>query len=213
MKLKEPQALIDWLKSELLNLPGEIAHKDMIPYRLTASEVHKSTIKFRLSAVLILLYFDNGEPHFILTERQHYAGKHSGQISLPGGKVEERDKNTAETALREMEEEIGVAIQSVELLGQLTEVYVPVSQFLIHPYLGYSSHIPAIIPDAREVKTVLHCAISELINEENRILTKFETSKGILMKNVPAFLIQEKIVWGATAIILNEFKHLLKRLA
>ncbi len=212
MMLKDPQELIHWLKVELLNLPGEIAHKDMIPYRLTASEALKNPMKYRLSAVLILLYFENGEPHFILTERQDYAGKHSGQISLPGGKVEERDQNTAETALRETEEEIGVRSESVELLGQLTEVFVPVSQFLIHPYLGYSPRLPSIIPDVREVKTVLHCTIGELVNEENRILTKFKTSTGIWMKDVPAFVIQEKIVWGATAIILNEFKHLLKRL-
>lgn len=211
MHSKEPQLLINRLQEELNFLPGEVAHRDMVPYRKTASEALQTPIKYRLSAVLVLLYFDRGRPHFILTERQSYAGKHSGQISLPGGKVEENDKDTADTALRETQEEIGIERHSIYLMGRLTEVYIPVSEFLIHPYLGYAESLPKIVPNAREVKTVLHCSLDELTADQNRILTKFERSNGVWMKDVPAFVLQEKIVWGATAIILNELKHILAR--
>lgn len=211
MNAQDPHQLINRLRNEIHNLPGEQAHKDMIPFRLTASEALKKPLNYKLSAVLLLLYFEAGQAHFILTERQNYNGKHAGQISFPGGKIEESDKNTAETALRETHEEIGVHGSSVELLGRLTEVYIPVSEFLIHPYLGFTSQLPEIYADKREVKTVLHCSLNELTNEENRILTKIQTSSGIWMKDIPAFRLQEKVVWGATAIILNEFKLMLAR--
>lgn len=199
------------IKTELNDLPGEIAHKDMIPFRLTASEALKKPVDYRLSAVMLLLYYESGTPHFILTERQDYNGKHSGQISLPGGKVEPEDKGTDFTALRETEEEIGVERNLIHVLGRLTEVYIPVSRFLIHPYIGFLENPPLINHDNREVKSVIHCPLPDLLNEENRVLTRFKTDNGIWMKDIPAFEIQEKIVWGATAIILNEFKFILKR--
>lgn len=211
MEFETHSSLVDRLKIELQNLPGEDAHRDMLPFRLTASEALKKPVDYRLSAVLLLLYFQNNVPHFILTERQAYGGNHSGQISLPGGKVEQYDRDTGETALRETQEEIGVSPSEIELIGRLTEVYIPVSNFLIHPYIGFISQIPRIAADEREVKTVLHCSVSELRDQQNRIETKFQTSTGVWMKNIPAFQLQEKIVWGATAIILNEFKFILNR--
>lgn len=203
---------IDQLKIEVQNLPGEVAHKDMVPYRLTASEALKKPLNYKLSAVLLLLYIRDGEFHFVLTERQAYNGKHSGQISLPGGKYEDQDENALATALRESEEEIGVLRSTVEIIGELTQIYIPVSNFLVQPFIGMSATIPDIIPDPREVKTVLHATFSELKNSENRIITKLETSPGVWMKDIPAFNLQGKIVWGATAIILNEFKFILDRM-
>lgn len=199
------------LKSELLNLPGEAAHIDMVPFRMKTSEALKKPIDYRLSAVLLLLYYQNNTPHFILTERQDYNGKHSGQISLPGGKVEDFDPSTKDTALREANEEIGVDQKAVEILGQLTEVYIPVSNFLIHPYVGFLDAVPQISPDPREVKSVLHCPVSDLLNDQRRILTKIQVDQGRWLKDVPAFNLEDKTVWGATAIILNEFKFILKR--
>ncbi|MFT5824182.1 MAG: 8-oxo-dGTP pyrophosphatase MutT (NUDIX family) [Crocinitomix sp.] len=204
--------LIEDIRHELTNLPGEVAHRDMIPFRLTASEALKTPIDYKLSAVLILLYKRNDALHFILTERQDYNGTHSGQISLPGGKTEPEDASTRVTALRETHEEIGIPPDVIEILGQMTDVYIPVSNFLIHPYIGFANNIPALIPDPREVKTVLHCSAQDLLSDETKTHTKIQMKNGVWMKDIPAFLLEDKIVWGATAIILNEFKMILARL-
>ncbi|NOQ72286.1 MAG: NUDIX domain-containing protein [Crocinitomix sp.] len=203
--------LIKDIRQELTDLPGEIAHKDMIPFRLTASEALKEPVDYKLSAVLILLYHQQDELHFILTERQDYNGTHSGQISLPGGKTEPEDGSTRVTALRETHEEIGIPPGNVEVLGQMTNVYIPVSNFLIHPYVGFTNNMPALVPDPREVKSVLHCSTGDLLSDESRTQTKIQMKNGAWMKDIPAFLLEEKIVWGATAIILNEFKMILAR--
>ncbi len=203
--------IIEDIRRELNDLPGEAAHRDMIPFRLTASEALKTPIDYKLSAVLVLLYRQNDELHFILTERQDYDGKHSGQISLPGGKTEPEDETTRVTALRETHEEIGIAPGQIDVLGQMTQVYIPVSNFLIHPYVGFTPDIPTIAADPREVKSVLHCSTRDLLNDKHRTLTKIQMRNGVWMKDIPAFLLEDKIVWGATAIILNELKMVLRR--
>ena len=204
--------IIEDITRELSDLPGEQAHKNMIPFRLTASEALKTPINYKQSAVMILLYPQQDELHFILTQRQDYDGKHSGQISLPGGKYEPEDGTTRVTALRETHEEIGVPPGDVSILGQLTDVYIPVSNFLIHPYVGFIPTNPELVPDPREVKSVLRCAADDLLREESKTLTKIQLKNGVWMRDIPAFQLEEKIVWGATAIILNEFKMILKRL-
>jgi 8-oxo-dGTP pyrophosphatase MutT (NUDIX family) len=204
--------LIKEITKELKDLPGEVAHKDMIPFRLTASEALKKPISYKQSAVLILLYPVADKLCFILTQRQEYDGKHSGQISLPGGKSEPQDDDTRTTALRETHEEIGVPQEGIEVIGQLTDVYIPVSNFLIHPYVGFISDLPALRPEAREVKSIIHCTVDNLLNEKSRTLTKIQLKNGTWLKDIPAFLLEEKIVWGATAIILNEFKMVMERI-
>ena len=207
----EANDLIENIGGELLRLPGEEAHLDLIPFRVSAAEAKKRKENYKLSAVLILLYYKEGEPFFLLTERSDYDGKHSGQISLPGGKYELSDGGTDKTAMRETEEELGIKVDLIELVGELTEVYISVSNFLIHPYIGYISSVPEISADAREVKSVLHCSVNELLLDKSRIATSLKMQNGIVVKNIPAFKLKEKIVWGATAIILNEFKFILKR--
>lgn len=206
------QSLYNRIKQELTNLPGEEAHRDMVPFRALSSEALKAATDYRLSAVLLLMYPFENATRFILTERQTYNGKHSGQISLPGGKVESFDKNTEETALREANEEVGIDPNKVNVMGRLTEVYIPVSKFLIHPYIGFTSEMPQITKNEREVKSVLHCGLDELVRPENKIKTNLEIDNGIKMKDIPAFQLNSKIVWGATALILNEFKVILDRL-
>lgn len=202
----------DKIQTELTNLPGEKAHLELYPTRVSSDEIIQKGLNYRLSAVLILVYLDQGIPHFILTQRHDYNGQHSGQISFPGGKVEPSDETTKHTALRETEEELGVSPTLVNIRGQLTDVFIPVSQFLIHPYLGTLDQLPPLSPNQREVKEVIHCSVHDLLTDSNLITTKIQLQNGMTMKDVPAFKLQDKIVWGATAVILNEFKFILRRI-
>lgn len=205
-------AIYEIIRGELNDLPGEKAHIEMYPMRISANQATKDFKNYKDSSVLILLYEMGGELNFILTERQLYNGKHSGQISLPGGKFELMDADLSRTALRETEEEIGIPSSNVELIGALTKIYIPVSNFIVQPFVGIVEEIHPLRPDPREVKRVLHCPVSSLLAENNRIDAEIQISKTKTLKNVPAFKLQEKIVWGATAIILNEFKQILKRI-
>lgn len=202
---------ITFITEQLKDLPGEEAHTDMIPFRLKTSEALKKPVDYKLSAVLLLLYKTQNSIEFILTERQTYKGKHSGQISFPGGKAEPFDKGTHQTALRETKEELGIDTSNIQLIGQLTQVYIPVSNFLIHPYVGYIDELPNLTPDPREVRKVLHVPVDDLINENKRIETDIDVGDGRIIKQIPAFHFSDRIVWGATAIMLNEFKLILKR--
>jgi 8-oxo-dGTP pyrophosphatase MutT (NUDIX family) len=205
-------AIYEKIKRELSDLPGERAHMEMSPLRGRSSEELKKAQSFKVSAVLALIYQQDGQLFSLLTERQTYKGKHSGQMSFPGGKMEDFDKNPGETALRETQEEVGIAPHKIELLGQLTDVYIPVSQFLVHPFLGYTATRPITKKEEREVQSIIHFPLEELLDNNNRIETRIKMDNGMILKDVPAFQIQNKIVWGATALMLNELKEILNRI-
>lgn len=204
---------IDALQNELQNLPGEDAHVEMFPLRMRTSEALKTIEGYRLSAVMGLLFPVEKSHHIILIERQDYDGKHSGQISFPGGKKEDEDYTSLEAALRETHEEIGIHPDTIQVLGRLSDVYIPVSNFLVHPYLGVIKSKPEFVPDSREVKSVFTFDITEILNEKSRITTIVSVGKGVTLKDVPAFKIQDKIIWGATALMLNELRFILKRIS
>lgn len=183
------------IQTELTNLPGVQAHLELYPTRLSSDEIIQKGVNYRLSAVLILVYLKEGIPHFILTQRHDYNGQHSGQISFPGGKVDPTDASTQFTALRETEEELGVSPTLIKIRGQLTDVFIPVSQFLIHPYLGTLDELPTLSPNQREVKEVIHCSVYDLLADSNLITTKIQLQNGMSLKDVPAFNLDNKIVW------------------
>ena len=110
------------------------------------------------------MYEDDG-PKMILTQRHDYQGKHGGQISFPGGKMEDVDDDTIQTALRETHEEIGIDPAEIQVLGKLTDVYIPVSKFLVHPYIGIIVRIPDFTLQEREVKEVITFDLESLIDD------------------------------------------------
>ncbi|MBN4072599.1 CoA pyrophosphatase [Crocinitomix catalasitica] len=183
----------------------------MSPMRGRSSEALVQAKEYRTSAVLVLLYLDDNVLHSVLTERQTYEGNHSGQMSFPGGKMEESDQSPVDTALRECREEIGVGQNSIQIIGQLTNVFIPVSNFLVHPFVGFVNEKPETILDEREVKSIIHFPISELMDENSRVQTKIKLGGGLNLKDIEAFMIQDKIVWGATALICNELKQIFRR--
>jgi 8-oxo-dGTP pyrophosphatase MutT (NUDIX family) len=202
---------IQTLYQHLDNLPGEEAHAAMAPYkRPSALEVKfkKEIIHPKISAVALLLYPKENDIRFVLTQRPEYDGTHSGQISFPGGKLEEQDPTLKHTALRETKEEIGVDEDQLNVLGELTQVYIPPSNFLVTPFLTYSDFTPKFSLN-HEVMTIIEPSISDLMNDKNIISTKVNTKYGNF--KVPAFNFNNHIVWGATALMLSEFKEVVKR--
>ena len=131
--------------------------------------------------------------------------KHSGQISFPGGKHEASDPNYEFTALRETEEEFGVSADQIEILGKLTNLPVPASNFLIHPYVGYCKTMPNFTPDASEVAAILQTSISHLLDPATLKIKDWSNPSGWSIKNVPYFDVKDNVVWGATAMVLSEF--------
>lgn len=163
----------------------------------------------RKAAVLALLYPNmKNETTLLLTQRASYKGTHSAQISFPGGKTEKRDFNLQETALRETFEEVGVVSSSIAVIRELTDVYIPPSNFLATPFLGFVHEKPKFILN-HEVATIIEVLVSDLLNEKNMTSVNLSTS---YMKNseVPCFKIDNHIIWGATGMMLSEIKELLK---
>ena len=189
-------------------LPGKLAQIEAIPYRkIDYGTFNMDTAK--KSGVLILFYLKHDEPHIVLIQRPEYDGTHSGQIALPGGKIEEGDKDIFHTALREANEEVGVVMQDVEVVGTLTDMFIPVSNFIVTPVVGFINYLPRFAPDKREVAEVIDLKLSHLTAVEELILNQVQLTNGLKMK-VPSFEFNQKIVWGATAVILNELRHILK---
>jgi 8-oxo-dGTP pyrophosphatase MutT (NUDIX family) len=191
-----------------LELPGEKAHLEAAPFRRTRYAKDELS-KARESAVLVLCYQKNKETYIALIQRPKYDGAHSGQIALPGGKVEKSDKNIVHTALREANEEIGVIIKDVEVVGQLTQIYIPVSNFKVIPVIGCMDYCPDFVLDQREVAELIELKLSDLIAVKELSETKITFSDTKILKT-PCFNFNDKIVWGATAIILNEMRWLLR---
>jgi 8-oxo-dGTP pyrophosphatase MutT (NUDIX family) len=148
-------------------------------------------------------------PSFFLIERQGYDGPHSGQIGLPGGKKEATDADFWHTAIRETTEELGISADSIEPLGMLTELFIPVSRFWVFPKIGILKNEVALSPDAREVKRVIAPFIGEVLKEENR--ARRSVSAGGFQLEAPVFIFNDIQVWGATAMILSEFSEVLKQ--
>lgn len=155
------------------------------------------------SAVLLLFYPENNKLNLIFIKRQDYEGVHSGQIAFPGGKFDIDDKTLKNTALRETNEEIGINVNDIEIFGELTEIYIPPSNYLVKPYIGYISYKPEFSLNEREVNLVFAIDINE-INASSIIYEKEIVLNNTLKIKAPYFNLNGHLVWGATSMILNE---------
>lgn len=162
----------------------------------------------RLSGVLILFYEKNGEAYLPLTQRHDYGGTHSGQISFPGGKWEESDPDLIYTAKREAKEEIGISYEEVKVIGQLSDLFIPPSNFKVTPVVSFSENQPQFVIDSFEVKELIEVPVSHLIEESTVKHTVITFSNGYKL-NTPYFDVEGRIVWGATAMMLSELKSII----
>lgn len=191
---------------------GQKAQVEMAPLPDVSQRFDRASAKqARQSAVMILLYKQNDLIKFPLIVRPQYPGVHSGQIALPGGKYEEGDKDLVYTALRETEEEVGISMQDVEVLGQLSELYVPPSNFNILPVVGIHPAIPEFILQESEVDELVIADMKALNDSSKRKEKEMTFYSGTKVK-VPYFDIENKVVWGATAMILSEFATIINHI-
>lgn len=194
--------LMEGLKKRLQHpLPGEIAHNLMAAKsRISLPKSPNSTTK--KSAVLILFYPDYDSINIPLILRPQYDGMHGGQVAFPGGRNEKTDENLIRTALREAQEEIGIRTSDVQIIGELTELYIPPSNFLVQPVLGFMDKKPAFYPDPREVESVFEISLDQITNP-SIISHEILNVRGVDVE-APIYAINEFKVWGATAMMIAE---------
>ncbi len=166
-----------------------------------------NTAKVKQAAVLALFYKKQNQPHLVLTLRVQSGGVHSGQISLPGGKREPQDNNFMDTALRETYEEVGLAPENVEVLGELTPLYIPPSNFLVFPFVGLYHREPYFERQVSEVKEIFSLDFNHFL--DSATVVQQEVKARELNLNVPVFSIDGHVIWGATAMILSELREMI----
>jgi 8-oxo-dGTP pyrophosphatase MutT (NUDIX family) len=203
----------DWvwdLSERLTNgsLPGLDAHKKMAhPQRFIELPPENA----KLAGVMALFYPKGNQWQMVLIERQSFdvRDQHKGQISFPGGKFDITDADLSITATRETEEEIGVFAQHIKLLGALTPLYISVSNFHVFPFIGVLDFAPVFKPQITEVKEIIEIPMLDLLNPQNQKLSAIQLHKDFVLSDVPSFNFKEKIIWGATAMIISEIADLI----
>ena len=190
------------IRAELAKqLPGAEAHRSMNPQSPLRQMIVPNE-KTRHSAVLILFYPYKNEIYVPLILRPAYDGVHASQMAFAGGRHERTDENLTRTALREAQEEIGIKATDVEILGQLTELFIPPSNFFVLPVVGFMNYRPDFYPDPREVERVFEVPLLVLA-DDNILGTTTVQTKGYEF-DAPFYGIEGHKIWGATALMIAE---------
>jgi 8-oxo-dGTP pyrophosphatase MutT (NUDIX family) len=203
------EEFINHIKNAMQQLPGVPGQMKMAPIH-REKDYRNISENFRSSAVALVLYPEARKINSLLIQRPIYKGAHSGQIALPGGKLEVNE-NTLEAAIRETKEEIDLDLTMEDHLGPLTDLFIPVSNFIVTPHVFYIEKLPPLTKEEREVDSIFSFPI-EILNNPNTRLIKDIPVGQFTLKDVPYFSIEQKTVWGATAIILSEFSEILIRI-
>ncbi len=190
------------LRSKMVSsrLPGMKAQLKMAPAG-RKSELSTVAENPRESAVLISFFPKNNQPHLVMIKRAVDKSVHSGQVSFPGGKAEKSDPSLKHTALREAEEEVGITPSKVEVLGKLSDLYIPPSNFSVTPFVGFLTKEPDFVTNG-EVDRLLIINWNHLTNPANTSLQRLQHRTGSI--EAPCYLINGDVIWGASAMILAE---------
>jgi 8-oxo-dGTP pyrophosphatase MutT (NUDIX family) len=204
---------IDWLKKRLGQpLPGRTGQERMAARVKPMPDVIPSDA--RPSAVMSLLFPVEDELHLLFIKRTEDGRAHSGQVSFPGGKQDPIDADLKATALREAQEEVGIMPADVDILGELTPLYIPVSNFQVHPFVAFAKEKPVYNINQAEVRYIMEVSIAELFHSERKVMTDVVSPAmpGVI-RNVKAYQLSDgTIIWGATAMILSELETILEEL-
>ena len=205
----------DFLKyaPKILNveLPAALAHAKMVPPNREdlLKNIDLWQITPKKAAVMMLFYPKNFQTHLALILRTSYNGVHSSQIAFPGGKVELEDFDLKQTALRETHEEIGIHPNSINVIRAFTQVYIPPSNFMVYPFLGYSHDELEFHLQEDEVAGMVEFPLVDFLDDKILKNTLMKTSYQESIE-VPGFQVNEHFIWGATAMMLSELKETLK---
>lgn len=186
-------------------LPGSTSHKKMLPVNRVLQATPADAGRLKHSSVLLLLFEEKGELMACLIKRTGHMKHHAGQIALPGGRIE-KGETALQTALRETWEEIGIVSNDIEILGALSDFYIEVSRFQIHPFVGWVRKKNGFILNPGEVEKTVLFPVAMLKNKYDEI--ELKTVTGLL--KVPCIQFDGEIIWGATAMILTEFFDIMK---
>jgi len=199
-------------KLKEISLPGTEAHIEMSSFeRLKFLNTHNNYEAIALKASVLICIYKNkeGDACFALMERPVNKGIHSGQMCLPGGKKESFDDSNWKTSIRETEEELGLERTKMHFIMSLSSIYIPPSNFIVYPFIAIYNKSPTFKIDKNEVEKVFDVTFESLLNDSLQI--KIDISNNYMNEiEVPAYNFNNNIVWGATAMILSEFKFLLK---
>lgn len=195
------------------SLPGKTAHLKMAP-ALRSEKYMSPNGSYKKASVHLTVFEKDSEPHLIFIKRASVIkeDKHSGQIGFPGGQVEESDKSLEDCALRETNEELGLNLSKIELLGPMTPIYVYVSNFMVYPFVGIYHGDPEYILQKSEVDYVIEAPISDFLDDSIIKTKDIQIRQGIL-KDVPFYDLQGETLWGATAMMTSEFISIIKSIA
>ena len=202
------------VKITKMELPGEAVQFKMAPIERLAElkRIAQKKQTAKQAGVLVLFYpSEANETHLALILRKTYKGVHSAQIGFPGGKYENEDATLKETALRETEEEVGVDRALVSVLKKLTDVYIPPSNFFVQPYVGITESTPDFKIQEDEVEELVEVSLKHFMDDATKTVQILSTSYATNIE-VPAFNLNGHLVWGATAMMLNEVREMLKEL-
>ena len=203
--------LVSLSKVKNIPLPAETSQFKMSPpFRGELVSRYKEAMKnAKRAGVLAMFYPDSSyQTQLALILRKTYKGVHSAQIGFPGGKYEVDDKTLKQTAIRETFEEIGVEKHKIEVIKQMTEVYIPPSNFYVQPFIGITHQTPKFIKQEDEVEDILEVALHHFLDEKN-VVNKVVATSYTAKIEVPAFELNGHVVWGATAMMLSEIKDIL----
>lgn len=194
----------DLLKNDL---PGGSSHRKLLPpgRDLNIPPSHKGHI--RNSGVLILVYPWENDLNTCFIKRPLHMKIHAGQIGFPGGKQEKKDNTPCDTAIRETEEEIGIDNKSIRILGSLSPLYVTVSKFMIYPYVAWTDTKPSLTINRHEVEECFFFPLFSYLHKPVMESSEVKTLSGIM--KVPGIPFEGEFIWGATAMILQEFIDIL----
>lgn len=203
--IPEDGQLLNQLRLRLATgiLPGTSAQRTMAPPM--RGEYVDPPANARRASVLALIYPFQDRLHLLYIQRTSpKRDRHAGQISFPGGSVDPGDRDAAHTALRELEEEVGVPQSDVEILGALSQLYIPVSNFLVDPFVGWCNQQPEFILQESEVARVLKLPFADFFTPDARRSGPRELVNGVILPNTPYWAIGPEQIWGATAMITGE---------
>jgi 8-oxo-dGTP pyrophosphatase MutT (NUDIX family) len=193
------------------DLPGKSSQAKMAP--INPSRYDEIADDHRIACVMILLFPKNKEWNICLIQRTstNIDDKHAGQLSFPGGQLDDQDDSFEDCALREMQEEVGIAPESIGILGGLTPLYVFVSNFLVHPFVGFTSESPQWNRQETEVAEIIEVPIRHFLKPKAKGSGDIQV-RDAFIPNAPYYDIYGNKLWGATAMIMSELEHVIAQI-